>query len=145
MDEKIFIEAAKKVSLYKKSDKKNWNYHDTFTNVSKNKEVDLDNHYLYNEWCSGGISGGSCWDGQDGREANYCATEGEKEPDFSEIDAILLELCPNLSFLQYKKITSKIIEQGSRTENEYYGNSSTYSYKFIQLRKLFNTLNEMGL
>jgi len=51
------------------------------------------------DWVTGGITGGSCWGG----EADQ-PIESEKEPDFSELDLILEEFAPNITYLQYKKL-----------------------------------------
>jgi hypothetical protein len=106
-------------------------------------EKSLDEIYLCNEWCSGGISGGSCWD--DSKEDNHYATRGESEPEFTSLDNILDEICPNITYLQYKKLITKVIEEDSYIQNEYYGNSSHYSYKTVLLKDLYDTLKELSL
>ena len=108
------------------------------------KETLAFDDYLYSQWNSGGVTGGSCWD-EGGTDPHY-PVEGEPEPEFTDIDEALTALCPNLSFLQYKKLmASGIVEIGSYSENEYYGNYTTYTYKSIKLRKLFDKLFDMGL
>jgi hypothetical protein len=107
----------------------------------KIKETCLEELYLYNEWCSGGISGGNCW-GDD----NHYAVEGESEPEFTDLDNILNEICPNITYLQYKKLISKVIkEEDSYTQIEYYGNSTIYSYKTILLKDLYDALKELNI
>lgn len=135
------------VSLRRKVTEKkhSWN-DDTFVHLypkdKAKKPITLED-YLYNEWCTGGISGGSCWD--DGSDDHHYATSGEPETDFTDLDAILEGLCPNLSFLQYKKLTSAIIKTDSRTEHEYYGNSTNYATKMVKLGDLYEKLKEMSL
>jgi hypothetical protein len=97
---------------------------------------------LHHEWVTGGVSGGSCWDQG---ESRHYPRDGQPEPDFTELDNVLESLCPNLSFLQYKKLASAIIKVESRTEDEYYGNSTTYSVKLVRLGDLYDKLKELKL
>lgn len=99
----------------------------------------LKNYFIYTSWVSGGRSGGSCWD--EG-EPNYYPVDTEKEEDLEALDIILREICPNLSFLDYKTIIP-LIEYDSFTQNEYYGNFTTYSYKYLNLKSLYNKLKEI--
>lgn len=101
----------------------------------------MDNH-LYSEWTVGGIGGGSCWDDGTGRDPHY-SIQGEVEPEFTAIDAVLFEVCPNLSFLQYRKLMADVMKTDMYTIGEYYGNSTSYACKSISLRDLFNKLIEM--
>lgn len=108
-------------------------------NLKKNEYI------IYKKWDAYGYSGGSCW----GDEANYY--EGRFEPDFKALDKILEVVCPNISYLQYKKL-SDIIITSDHTEYEYYGNSTTYKYEYVYLSELLkwirnskidNILNEV--
>lgn len=108
-------------------------------------KVIKDEYIIYKKWEAYGYSGGSCW----GDEATYY--EGKSEPEFKALDMILEVICPNISYLQYKKL-SNIITYSDRTENEYYGNSTTYKYEYIYLSELLkwirsskidNILNEV--
>ena len=48
----------------------------------------------------------------------------------------------DISYLQYKGIAA-LVEEGGRTENtDYYGNTTDYSYKKLELRKLYDYLIE---
>jgi hypothetical protein len=138
-----FLSGLAKVTIYKRAPAR---YHwdePTYTSIRKQEKVDLENHFLYVQWSAGGISGGSCWD--EGEQDNHYRTAGEPEPQFDDIDEVLTELCPDLSFLQYKKLMAKVVKQGIYTVNEYYGNSSDYGYKVVNLQELFDALVEMGL
>lgn len=123
---------------------KNWYTREGLEQVVKLERLkpDLDNHFLYVKWCSGGVGGGGWQEG----DCNYYATSGEPEPEFKDLDAILTAICPNITYLQYKHLmaTVKIIRD-DWSENEYYGNSSNYTYKAILLRDLLNTFVEMKL
>jgi hypothetical protein len=107
----------------------------------KNNPPTLDD-CLYQDWRSGGQTGGSCWD--EGSHIHHPIT-GEPEPDFHDLDTVLEALCPKLTFLQYKKLMSAIIKNDDRTEDEYYGNYTVYSIKTVRLGDLYDKLKEMSL
>lgn len=131
------------VCFYEKPIKKNQYEADRFQSLSNKKSLNLDNHYLYIYWCTGGISGGSCWDDGSGPDPHYAMT-GDKEPEFEDFDKVLLSICPNIPYLQYKNV-STIIKYGEYGEGEYYGNSTNYAYKCVLLRDLFNKIIELKL
>ena len=147
--EQKFLEVVRSadVSFYRKAVKKDeYRYSDSSMILLSNKErkeLDLNEHYLYEDWRTGGISGGSCWDDGESGDPHY-AIEGDKEPEFNTIDKILLAICPNLSYLQYKTLVT-IIKEDSYAVNEYYGNCTYYAYKYVSLRDLFDKLVEMKL
>lgn len=91
-------------------------------------------------WETGGVRGGNCWGGE--HETYY---SDEKEPDFEDLEKILEWRCPNLTFLQYKRICKKVIKQDQYTVNDYYGNHTDYSENYVYLEDLYNTLKEMEL
>lgn len=151
-----FLEALKGVCIYEKNKvyygstkynllTKNFTIDGVFMadKIDKRIEKSLDEIYLCNEWCSGGISGGSCWD--DGKEDNHYATRGESEPEFTSLDNILNEICPNITYLQYKKLIAEVIKEDGYTECEYYGNSTNHSYKTILIKDLYEALKELSL
>ena len=90
-------------------------------------------------WATGGASGGNCW----GDEASYFSNS-EDEPEFEELDKLLLLVAPSITFLQYKLI-SKLISTEETTEYEYYGNYTEYKTKEIKINDLWNALKEMKL
>lgn len=104
--------------------------------------LDLDKHYLHIGWTTGGISGGSCWD--DGETDNHYFSTGEPEPNFDELDTTLLNLCPNIGFLQYKQVVN-VVKRDEYTETEYYGNCTNYATKSVLLRDLLNKVVELEL
>lgn len=129
------------VTFYIKPKPQFWGDKD-LTPKKKKELLSLDEHYLYAKWTSGGISGGSCWDNSS--EDRHYTTTGESEPEFEDLDTILTVICPNLTFLQYKKLLT-IVKRDGYSVKEYYGNSTEYSFKTIKLRDLFDKLVEMGL
>lgn len=91
--------------------------------------------YIEKTWDKGGMSGGNCW----GDEPHPYL--GEEEPEFTALDSILESVCPNISFLTYKKLGS-IIEETEKSHREYYGNFSTTGIKRIKAINLYNFLKE---
>jgi hypothetical protein len=126
IDAEIDINPYKPFSI----DKKFW--------YDKKKPKD-DRSYILQYWEIGGVSGGSCWDDSDPR--SY--TESGKRPKgFKELSKLLMVICPNLTFLQYQMLED-IIETGSETHYEYYGNCTKYDYELVDLEKLYKKLLEM--
>jgi hypothetical protein len=95
--------------------------------------------WLYVEWETGGASGGSCWGG----EAHSYSTSNTPE-ELTSLDLILTEFKPDMSFLQYKVLTAKIVQNDSRSVNEYYGNHTDYAMKKVRLRDLYDYMVAQG-
>lgn len=131
-------------SLYIKSKKKKYYSGLDINSISKYQSTthSLDALYFYTQWISGGVGGGSCWD--DGDEDHHYSISGEKEANLIELEDLLLKLVPNISYLQFRKIEG-IIKHDVYEVNEYYGNSTTYNYKILNLKELFDKLIEMNL
>lgn len=94
------------------------------------------------QWTTGGQSGGNCWDDSD--ESHY-SVEGDKEPDFDELDRLIEGLCPNISFIQYKNLVKTVVEKRTWTDNEYYGNYYYRAEKSVNLHTLGQYLIEKNL
>jgi hypothetical protein len=93
------------------------------------------------QWTTGGQMGGSCWD--EG-PAEYYPVEADKEPENEDIEKLLENAVPDLTFFEYKrlvKIPFEIREDGHY--NEYYGNSRSYTKKTVDLEVLYNGLREI--
>lgn len=86
-------------------------------------------------WSMGGTSG-SCWDD------TIITVSGDTEPNFIEIDLILDYYCPDISYVKYKIMHNKLINNDQGREGDYYGGCITYGYKYIYLEELFNWLKE---
>jgi hypothetical protein len=63
---------------------------------------------------------------------------------FKELDSILELFCPQITFLQYRALSS-VIESGEEINYQYYGNYDKYNYNIVLLEKLYNKLVEMKL
>ena len=56
-----------------------------------------------------------------------------------------MEVCPNITLLQYKKLYNSLVSIESGCENDYYGGSTKNAYYKCNLKDLYNMLIEMGL
>lgn len=89
------------------------------------------------DWCNGGTWGD--WRG------NHGIVESEEKPEFTELDNILTELCPNITFLQYKKIMNDCVTIKTWTECDYYGGETENSYYECNVNDLMELLNQMNI
>jgi len=90
------------------------------------------------EWMTGGAWGGNCWD--DSEPGNYIP-EPQPEPELEQLDLVLEKVCPNITFMQYKVLMQKVT-YNTRTENEYYGNHTSYAFKEILVKDIWDFLLE---
>lgn len=97
--------------------------------------------FIAQYWDAGGVSGGSCWDSSDPQPY-----DGDAPPTtFPELVKVLHATVPNLTFLQYQMLEATgVIKTGEETQYEYYGNHTTYGYRIVVLRDLYDKLVEMG-
>ena len=93
---------------------------------------------LYVQWSTGGVSGGSCWDSSDPQPY----TNNEPAPELGVLDKVLEHFHSQLSFLQYRDLTARLLKSDGYSVGEYYGNSTDYQYKEVDLRELYNYLVE---
>ena len=90
-------------------------------------------HVIYQRHNSHGYSGGNCW----GDEAEYY--NNSERPEWEVFDKVLKEVCPQISYLQYKDI-EKLITHLERGEGGYYGNSDYYDIWYLPLETLYKYL-----
>ena len=95
---------------------------------------------FYWEWQTGGVGGGNCWN-----DGGHYGLESDPEPEMKELDEFLKQICPDLPFWKYKELLNIVVTVSSRSEHEYYGNRTNYSTKTVPFRKLYNTLDKMGV
>lgn len=86
-------------------------------------------------WTIGGVSGGNCWG-----EGGHYAVEGEAEPEFESFENLVLYFVPNISFADFNKLKQKVMYTRTWTENEYYGNSTSYAEKYAYLKDIYKHL-----
>jgi hypothetical protein len=87
------------------------------------------------EWCLGG-SCGSCEDRWE--------VDADPPVNFTELDNLLEEVAPNLTFLQYKKINNNCVCAKDYQDNDYYGGEKKYAYYICYIELLYEMLNGMG-
>ena len=100
--------------------------------------VDVKDNVIYMRWLKSGMRGG-----------NYI-TPGEAEyfeniePEFEVLELVLLELKPDLSFLQFRKLKrdiEKLIHRNDdEGEREYYGNCKDFEIIYIKVSDLIKYL-----
>ena len=105
------------------------------------KAVYTNKEALEVRWCSGGMTGGNCWD--EGDDVSYYPVAADPEEKFYELDEIFERVCPNITYLQFRKLEALII-QDSETEYEYYGNYYVYAIKRLKVNDLWDFLVETG-
>lgn len=69
----------------------------------------------------------------------------DETPDFVEFDELIEQVCPNISFIQYKNIYRKCVTQKTRTDYDYYGGSEEKAWWECDMKTLYKTLLEKGL
>ena len=89
------------------------------------------------EWTLGGTT--RDWNG------NTVEFLKEQTPDFVEFDELIEQVCPNISFIQYKNVYRKCVTQKTRTEHDYYGGSEERAWWECDMKTLYKTLLEKGL
>jgi hypothetical protein len=102
------------------------------------KRARVDRQYLEAEWVTGGRSGGNCW----GDTADWPIT-ADPEPELEDLENILIEVCPDLSFIHYRDLKQEI-EYSERTQSEYYGNYVVYTVKRISVDTVYDMLKDGG-
>jgi len=105
----------------------------------KNQIMLKNNRYLHSStWCLGGTWG------------SYTGATGTISPEsppssFETFDDIMEELCPDISFMRYKKIYNRCVSTDTSSENDYYDGSSESAYYICDMKELFDQLSELGL
>ncbi len=94
---------------------------------------------IYMRYETGGIVGGSCWDDSDPQSYH----NPEPTPHFHALVAVLTELKPNLTFLQFRAIEG-MIQTNGKTEYEYYGNCTDWMVMYIPLSKIVLYLEDLA-
>lgn len=109
--------------------------------AAENEDITIryeDSPYIYSDrWVVGG-EWYNCWG--DGGGVN-----SETPANFTNLDNLLNAMCPNLSFLQYKKIWNQCVEIQEDSESGYYGSYEDYNQYKCNLNELYNIMCEMNL
>ncbi len=111
----------------------------TYEKLFKIHESYAKNDIMKSESWSLGGSWGDCW-------GNHGTIEADKQPEsFKEFDDLLIELCPNIGFLQYKKLYNKTVSIHTWDEHDYYGGCRQNAEYECDLYKLYTMMVEMNL
>lgn len=121
-----------RIEDYPKSNKECFSLSDGDKKTKENKKISI-----YEEYSLGGEHGGNCW----GDEPSAYISSGDEDRTLN-IDEILEKYCPDIPYLQYKKIL-KLIKSYEYTEYEYYGNYTDYLVKYIIIEDLYNFLKNL--
>lgn len=96
---------------------------------------------LWHAYNSGGTSGGDCWGDND---PQFFSNDPQKKtPDV--LLPLFETICPEISFINYKKITDKTTKFESVRLSEYYGNSEDYKITYYKIDELFQALKENNI
>lgn len=122
-------ENVKKMNVKRKDDWKLW--------VNKIGLCEDDVYLKSDSWSLGG-TWGDCW-------GNRGSIDAESPNEFVKFDELLSEICPGISFLQYKKIKNSCVSLNKESDNDYYGGSSSSANWCCNFEELYTTLKEMNL
>ncbi len=119
-------------SSYKDGPSNGWSY---FKKTPEKKPC------LEVSWETGGVRGGSYH--EDSENEDYTCDDPPAE--LTALDLIIEKLAPDMGFIPYKRMCSKVVEQDSYSNNEYYGNSTNYSVKRVDLKTLYDYFKEKSI
>lgn len=93
---------------------------------------------FYRSETVGGLSGGNCWNSNSPQPYRVDV----EDPGIGKLlDGFLERYLPNVSFLKYRKVASKV-RVHEHTEYEYYGNRSEYRIWELTFEDLWDVLAE---
>jgi hypothetical protein len=105
--------------------------------IAENDLYKVNGKYLESaNWCLGGKS--YHWSGSE----SYLPAEDPLN--FDAFDELLEKICPQITYLQYKKIYAKCVTKEERSNCDYY-TQAREGYWRCDLEKLYKMLEEMGL
>lgn len=114
------------------------NVFDLWVHEVINKIQKSDDGYLNGDtWSMGGTSG-NCW-------GDIVQRSGDPAPNtFAEVDNIMMEICPDITFLQGRKIYSECVETKTKSDSDWYGGTMDYGYYSCNLRSFYDLLKQWG-
>lgn len=71
--------------------------------------------------------------------------EADEQPEFTELDNILLETCPNLPILIYKKIYKDYVTINEYSSQDYYGGTEYRANYVADMKAIYDYLREKNL
>lgn len=132
MNKQKFYETVNKLGIYKKK-----------TMVGKHYPYKLQTvpEFVECRRLVGGHTGASCWDDS---PSDRPVSADPPEP-FTDLDTILEAVCPNLTFLQYKRLERDVVKVDEESDGDYYGNAYIYEIKRVTLDELYDWLQKNKL
>lgn len=127
-DKKVSVVVEKvdhKVILYNVKDKLLYDY-DALDGILKS-----------DNWSKGGT-----WGDYTGASGVISA---DKQPDFKELDEILIKLCPNLPFFRYKYIMANFVEIKENESTDYYGGYENLAHYEGRINEILDYLKQNNL
>lgn len=89
-------------------------------------------------WSLGG-TWGDCWGNEGTCDAEPAPTS------FREFDELMEKVCPQITFMQYKKAYSESVTTETDSDSDYYGGSTRSAYFRCDIKRLYESLTELGL
>ncbi len=86
------------------------------------------------------MTGGNCWDGSAKQ-----FVQAEEPTELTELDKIIDNLCPNISYMKFRKINEIVQTTTKNGGGDYYGNYYDYTVKYIILKDLYQKLVELEI
>ena len=85
-----------------------------------------------------------------GTWGSYTGASGDISPDkqpesFDEFDKLIEEICPNITFLNYKKVYSACVTVEEEEEHDYYGGCEHFAFYRCDIAKLKEKLRELNI
>lgn len=109
----------------------------------KNQGIEMNKKYMESDyWSLGGTSHG--WSGE-----THIIDPDPQPINFKEFDDLLFEICPDISFLLYKKLYNETVDVYDYNDTDYYSNTRNARYrcdleKLYELFKKYNLIKENG-
>ncbi len=103
-----------------------------------NHNVPVKTKYMYSEEWSGGGDYGTCW-GSGGK------ISPETPNNFDEFDNLIFQLCPTLSFINYKKLLNECVDVETTQEYDYYGGCEIKNRWRCDMKKLYDMLKSLKI
>lgn len=115
---------------------RNWDlYFQPLIDNSWGKE---DKYYYSDSWSCGG-SWCDCW-------GNHGTIHPDEQPTvFDKFDELMEQICPNITYIQYKNIFKECVEIDEYRENDYYGGTAYRARYKLDPKKCYDMLRERNL
>lgn len=69
----------------------------------------------------------------------------EPEPDYWVLDVVLLEVCPNIPLMAYRKLINECVSYSGKQRDDYYGVHEELMCKSFYLKEVYDFLVANGL